>query len=109
MTLKIISQESDGLPKTDLFAAERISHKEFVLRPSNHPAETFEDIVDNSKPRYVISSLTNTNTSQNLRYSWVFLHGEDDDISPLLISAPAECYIMAGGKTIDTFKLDFID
>jgi len=109
MTLKVVSQENDGFYKTDLFVAERISHREGKLNDVTHPMQSFDDVVSQLKPDYVVSVLTNTDTTQNFWYSWVILHGEEDDVKPLLISAPATCYVMVGGKTIDTFRLDFIN
>lgn len=108
MTVKIIAHESDGGTTTHIFPATRISHKEYVLNDNNTPNETFDQHVRRQNPEHVVSGLGNQNTSQNMRVSCIMLH-DNSGISPLLVSAPAACYIMSEGKTIDQFTLNFID
>jgi hypothetical protein len=109
MTVKIITERTDGYPGTHLFLASRVEHLEQPLNDGSHPDETFEALCERNKPRFVVTGLSNPSTSQNLHYSAIFLYGEGDDIAPLLVSAPAYIYIMAEGKTIDHYRLGFID
>ena len=110
MTVKIITEQTDGLKGTHLFSAQRVDHYENQVKNNFvAPDETFAALVQRKLPKYVVSGLGNYSSSQNMDYSLLSLFGENDDISPVLVSAPATVYIMAGGKTIDSYQLSFID
>ena len=109
MTIKIIAETTNGYPRTHLFTASRIEHCEIPLNDGRHPADTFDSLCQRNSPRFVVTGLDNPNGSQNMHYSSVLLYEEDDDVRPMLISAPASVYVTAEGKTIDHYTLGFID
>jgi hypothetical protein len=109
MTIKIIVETTNSYPKTYLFTASRIEHYECPLNDGNHPTDTFGSLCQRNNPRFVVTGLDNVDNSQNMHYSSVYLYGDDDDISPMLISAPASIYVTVDGKTIDYYRLGFIE
>ena len=115
MTVKIISMEPDGGERTHLFPSARINYRIDRLNGSLNagdkevPFRTFNDAVRINNPVHTVSGLSNYEVMQNMEIAWVILHDEDGGIAPLLVSAPAVCYIMSEGKTIDRFKLDFLE
>lgn len=116
MTVKVVSMESDGGERTHLFPANRINYRvdrlNGSLKPEGDkevPFRTFNDILRVNNPEHVVSGLQNYEVKQNMEIAWVFLYHEDGGIAPLLISAPATCYVMSEGKTIDRFILNFIE
>ena len=115
MTVKIISMEPDGGERTHLFPSASINYRIDRLNGSLNagdkevPFRTFNDAVRINNPVHTVSGLSNYEVMQNMEIAWVILHDEDGGIAPLLVSAPAVCYIMSEGKTIDRFKLDFLE
>jgi len=115
MTVKIISVESDGTEAINLFPSERINYRINRLNGSRDcgdkeaPFRTFGDVLRINNPQYTVSGLSNYEVKQNMEIAWVMLYDDNNGIAPLLVSAPAVCYIMSDGKTVDRFKLDFIE
>lgn len=115
MTVKIILMEPDGGERTHLFPSARINYRVDRLNGSldvgdkQVPFRTFNDVVQRNNPQHVVSGLNNYEVKQNMQIAWVTLYDEDGGIAPLLVSAPAVCYIMSEGKTVDRFKLDFLE
>lgn len=115
MTVKIISTEPDGGIRTHIFPSARTSHRIDRLNEKHDagniqaPVRTFNDILQINDPRYTVSGLNNYEVKQNMEIAWIMLHDEDGGKSSLLVSAPAVCYIMSEGKTVDRFRLDFMD
>ena len=113
MTVKIVTTETDGGERVYLFPAARVQYRVTQLNNPNAndgmPPRTFGDVSRGNNPQYVVSGLQNLDVKQNMQMAWVYLNDEEGGLAPMIVSSPATCYIMVDGKTIDRFRLDFLE
>jgi hypothetical protein len=100
LSLKIIHTDINGGRTTHLFSGERISHIE--EESTNHTLDYFSE-----HPYYfMVGQLTQSSSTQPYVKSVVTVF-DGNDLQEILILPLSECYIMADGKTIDTFSSYF--
>ncbi len=116
MTIKIVSKETDGQERVHLFPAERIDYMIQRLNPpldyrsdKQLPFKTVDDVLAVDNPQFVVSGLSNYAVNQNMEVAWVSLYDVDGGIATMFITAPATCYVLSEGKTIDRFYLCFLE
>lgn len=96
-TLKVITQDFEGIRETHLFSAKRIQHT--AIESADYKIEPW--VGHNC---VTIGSLTQTTDEHGFNYCRVFLYGEEDHPETLLYILPyAECFVTEKGKTVDTF------
>lgn len=101
LTLKVITTDINGDLETFLFYGEAISHREKV----SHDYQMTPALMESGQ---VIGTLTEKISEQQFVFSNVYLYGKEESYERRLFILPhAECYIMEGGKTIDTFSCYF--
>ena len=109
MTVKVIVQQAEG-EDVYLFPTTRVSYQIKQLGGDySGPKETFYQYAERQNPQYVISGINESNVTKNTLMAWISLYDEDGSISMVLVGAPATCYIMSEGKTIDRFFVTFIE
>ena len=99
-TLKVITQDLEGLRETHLFSAKRIQHT--GIDTNDYKIELGKGYLNT----VTIGSLPDKTEGigQMFNYCRVFLYGEEDHPETLLYILPyAECFITEEGKTVDTF------
>jgi hypothetical protein len=102
LTLKVITLDVDDDKHVTLFFSDHISHSERT--------EKRKDIPDKYPTSIRIGVLADSSSEQLVLISKVILYNNDNSIKgDFLILPKAECFIMEGGKTIDTFFSYFIE
>lgn len=103
LTLKVITTDIDGQLTTHLFTGKSISHLEQTSQDYSLPTK-FQQVGQ------IVGCLTEKMSEQQFIYSHVFLYGDGDGYEKRLYILPhAECYIMEGGRTVDSFSCIFLN
>jgi hypothetical protein len=101
LTLKVITTDIDGNLDTHLFYGEAISHNERVSNDYQLPTKFLSS-------GQIVGELTEKISEQQFVFSNIFIYGAGEAyIRRLYVLPHAECYVMEGGKTIDSFSCYF--
>jgi len=102
LTLKVITTDSKGELDTHLYSAKVISHSE---RTSNDYGLS-KTLISSGQ---VLGEMIEKISDQKFIFSTIFFYDDDDSyIRKIHVLPHADCYIMEGGKTIDSFKCCFL-
>ena len=97
LTLKVIHTDIEGGRTTHLFAGERISHAEIEYTDHNR------EFTSEDPYFFQIGELSKSSSTQPYVITSVTIF-DGNDVQQIYILPKSECFIMANGKTVDSFS-----
>jgi hypothetical protein len=98
LTLKIIHTSQDGGRTTHIFTGERMSHTEIEKTTHYNSELTSDELLF-----FIVGELADSSSTQPYVMSNVTIFNGNDYQTVFILPA-SECFVMANGKTVDSFS-----
>lgn len=100
LTLKVITTDQDDQSTTYLFSGDSINHKESFSDDHSIISKTKEK----NSTIWILGKMIDTTSKQKFTISDIEIYDLDRNLTHIMLVLPkSSCYIMDGGKTIDSF------